>query len=126
MLRHKNLIYGGEVIKKKNALTNILILIEKLIDESPLRVLGTCIIACLELEFSATFPRRLERTLLARGEKSPISTGRGNKITFLPRMDCFDYFDPRHGASRFPWSFKKLFLSSSFSVWEEDWGDIVR
>lgn len=33
-------------------------------------------------------------------------------------MDCFDYFDPRHGASRFPWSFKKLFLSSSFSVWE--------
>ena len=59
-------------------------------------------------------------------EKSPISTGRGNKITFLPRMDCFDYFDPRHGASRFPWSFKKLFLSSSFSVWEEDWGDIVR
>lgn len=44
---------------------------------------------------------------------------------FLPRMDCFDYFDPRHGASRFPWSFK-LFFSSSFSVWEEDWGDIVR
>jgi hypothetical protein len=33
-------------------------------------------------------------------------------LAFLPRMDCFDYFDPRHGASRFPWSFKLLFPSA--------------
>lgn len=38
----------------------------------------------LPVSESKTFPRRLERPLLARGEKSPISTGQGRKLGFLP------------------------------------------
>lgn len=86
---------------------------------------------CLELAASPAWNFRIdnlgkeaqETFACAWREESDIhwSRKKAGILAFLPGMDCFDYFDPRHGTSRFPWSFK-LFFSSSFSVWGEDWG----
>lgn len=122
MLRHKNLLYGGE----EDRLTIIFLLRNFSIRRMPLRVLGTCIIAWNSPN-RQPFQGGKKTFACAWREESDIhwSRKKAGILAFLPGMDCFDYFDPRHGTSRFPWSFK-LFFSSSFSVWEEDWGDIVR